>query len=846
MRITYIKLVNFIGVDRAMGLRSFEFSFTDITKRIIQIYGPNRCGKTVLLQQLHPFSSINLNGDERSDLSLILPNEIGIKNIVYEMNGEVYNITHTYKPTPSGNHTVSSSIMHDGEELNPSGGVNLFNTIIENILGINKYVFQFIINGTQLTSFANMSYTQRKTLMNKAMGIDIYDKIHKLATDDYRYTSKLITSLSNTKEYLLTTYGSYESLMAVLSQTREKKDHLTKQIFETKSRLDELTGKIRVLQDQNVHGELDELNRTFATYENTVKILGDVNAKTYDQLVENHIELNNKLNTLRNERNLLNKDLDILYEKRDNLQSTMMMAQKSKSDYDEMVAFRDTLKNKIDAIVIEEHVSSSSEYLNSMISLGQAINSICKEIVTCLNEKHLKMFAEMIDKGVDVSAFLIREGATLMDSEKEKNTISRIRTMINSVDGEYVNDCVHGECIYKRSHEMLETYFKSYQSTSEHAFTQYDMDQFDHAWKNVQTIKRLIHTEFSDEVKPYFDIRNIIMSLTCGEYGVPIKRLQYLMEEAAKTEQRIRYISQLDSTEKTIETMKQTMLNYSDQSDDVLNQIQDQIKSIQDKMQTIGIEERSISDQISSNDQYRMMLSQIKDINIDQLQKRRNKLLVTVNELSNAISEHGTLNSAYTELTNELNLVQRDLEALETSNTQYQNTIRDIKAQMENDKRYKIIAEATSSTKGKPVLAIREKMEEALVLANRLLDVMYHGDIRLTKPTIDETTFALPFRCGCNQSVDIRYGSQSEVTILSLALSLALASGLSTYQIMLLDEEDAYMDAVMSDAFVLMLTEIMSTVKMDQLFIISHKMQPGMYDQTVHVLHLSDEIEKLK
>ena len=240
------------------------------------------------------------------------------------------------------------------------------------------------------------------------------------------------------------------------------------------------------------------------------------------------------------------------------------------------------------------------------------------------------------------------------------------------------------------------------------------------------------------------------------------------------------------------------------------------------------------------------MLSQIKDINIDQLQKRRNKLLVTVNELSNAISEHGTLNSAYTELTNELNLVQRDLEALETSNTQYQNTIRDIKAQMENDKRYKIIAEATSSTKGKPVLAIREKMEEALVLANRLLDVMYHGDIRLTKPTIDETTFALPFRCGCNQSVDIRYGSQSEVTILSLALSLALASGLSTYQIMLLDEEDAYMDAVMSDAFVLMLTEIMSTVKMDQLFIISHKMQPGMYDQTVHVLHLSDEIEKLK
>ena len=147
MRIISIKLINFIGVYAAMGTHSVSFNFTDIDKPIIQIYGRNRCGKTVLIQQLHPFSSINLNGDERSDLSLILPGETGIKNIVYEVNGEVYNITHTYNPTTSsGRYTVLSSIKHDGEELNPSGGVTTFNTLIEKILGINRYVFQFIIN----------------------------------------------------------------------------------------------------------------------------------------------------------------------------------------------------------------------------------------------------------------------------------------------------------------------------------------------------------------------------------------------------------------------------------------------------------------------------------------------------------------------------------------------------------------------------------------------------------------------------------------------------------------------------------------------------------------------------
>ena len=215
MKIVYLKLVNFIGVKAATGLSEIEFKYDQMTQPIIQIYGKNRCGKTVMIQQHHPFSSINLTGDERGDLSLILPGEIGCKKIIYEINGKVYVITHTYRPTGKS-HTVSSSIVHNGEELNPSGGVTVFNSLIERIMGINKYVFQFIINGTNLTSFSGMGVTQRKNLLNKALGIDIYDKIHKLATDDYRFTNKLITSLNHTKEYLLQTYGSYETLFATL------------------------------------------------------------------------------------------------------------------------------------------------------------------------------------------------------------------------------------------------------------------------------------------------------------------------------------------------------------------------------------------------------------------------------------------------------------------------------------------------------------------------------------------------------------------------------------------------------------------------------------------------------
>jgi DNA repair exonuclease SbcCD ATPase subunit len=328
MKIVYVKLINFEAISKAMGLKEFTFSFDKIDKPIIQIYGKNHCGKTVLMQLLHPFSSINLNGDERSDLALIIPGEVGIKNIVYEINGEVYSITHTYKPAQNG-HLISSSLIHDGVELNTSNGVTVFNSLIEKIFCINKYVFQFIINGTQLLSFAMMSSTQRKALMNKAMGIDIYDKIHKMSTDDYRYTSKLISSLNNTKEYLLSTYGSFETLVALLNHKRKEKAALQLSIDTSKSRLDSLTGTISTIKRQNVIQELTDVSNTIIAYKNVVNIIGEFDDNMYEKLIDQQISLNNEISDLRNKKIIISKDLDILYSKKRDIENTMLQNQKN-------------------------------------------------------------------------------------------------------------------------------------------------------------------------------------------------------------------------------------------------------------------------------------------------------------------------------------------------------------------------------------------------------------------------------------------------------------------------------------------------------------------------------------
>lgn len=845
MKIIYIKLENFVGVHAAMGKKSLELSFDKIDKPIIQIYGKNRCGKTVLMHELHPFSSINLNGDERSDLSLILPGETGLKNIVYEINGDVYNITHTYKPTPSGNHTVSCSLQCNGEELNPSGGVTVFNNLIEKIMGINKYTFQFIINGTQLVSFANMSYNQRKTLLNKAMGIDIYDKIHKLATDDYRYVSKLLASLNNTKEFLLSKYDSYENMCTIMNHKQNEYNSISKLVMDIKSRMDQLDGQINVIKRQNVSQELFDVNTKYSTYQRVSETLGSFDDNTYNVLIDTQIRLNNEINSLNNEKQLKMKDIDILYDKKSNIETTMANNTRALNDYNNMITHRDDLKDKIKDIVVETKVTSSSSYLMSMISVAQAVNRICKDIISSLNDDHLVLLTGMIEKGIDVPAFLIQEGSVLMDSEKEKTAVSRIRNMLNNVDGEYVDDCGHNGCIYKKTHNLLEGYFKSYQSVSKSKFTQYDLEQIDHAYKDIMTIKRLINVDISDELKNIFDIVHIMGNIIGMKTGIDVYHLQYLMEEAAKIELRNKYVGQLTEIEKTIESMRSVLINNgSSDAESTLNELSEKIDMLRSELNTIDDKIRELTSALEENDRKKILLSQVKNINIGELMSRKNTLETLNNDLISYEQERERLNIEYSTEVSRLRLLENELNSINDIFNQYNSTIADIEKNSENVNRYKIIAEATSSTKGKPVIAIRDKVNEALVITNRLLDVMYDNDVEILSPVIDETTFALPFRCGGNTSPDIKYGSQSESALLSLALSLSLSSLLSMYNVPLIDECDGYMDLEQSSCFVSMLQDMMTILKIDQCFIISHHLQPGQYDHVVHTLDLLSEVNK--
>jgi DNA repair exonuclease SbcCD ATPase subunit len=847
MRILYIKLENFIGVYAAMKRKSIELSFDNIDKPIIQIYGPNRSGKSVLEQQLHPFSSISLNGDERNDLPLIIKGEVGIKNIVYEVNGKVYNILHTYKPTGKS-HTVSSSVMVDGEEINPSGGVGTFNDLIEKYLGINRYSFQFTINGTQLTSFAQMNSTQRKNIMNKAMGIDIYDKIHKLSTDDYRYANKLITSLSNTKEFILSQYGSYENMITNLNHTKEEHKNLNNSILETKSMVDKLSGKLSFIQQQNPQQELDEINRTMSAYNSAISVNssilnGEDISSLYDKLVSEQMALNNKLNELRSERLIIRKDLDILYDKKNNIESSLKAQQNFLDDIERLSNTKESLQNKIDNMQIQYSISVSSDTMRSIYSLSQMINSTCKEIVMCLSKEQLKLFSTMISTNVDINAFIAEESSFVSKGENEKKIISDLHALVNGVQGQYPDSdkcLIENECIYKHTVDTIKGFFRSYQQANEegHKLTAYDIENLSLAYKNLQSIYRMLESiSIPSEVQYMFDVNLMFTNLCNGKFAIDSNVIKDYMEEAAKVEMRERYIKELKDIENTISTMKNGNVNISYNNFDIQN-IENQISELSNKDSKLSESITMIEHSIKSNDMNRMSLSQIKNVNVKELSKRKQKLEKMIDSYNEMNSQYLNLNGELNSMINKFNILSKDLETLEHANAQYLSTDDEIKKNKESDYKYKVIAEATSSTKGKPVLAIRDMMDKSKRLTNRLLDVMYTGEIQILEPIINEAEFTIPFRCGGNVSNDIRYGSQSESTLISLTLSLSLASSLTKYNIRLLDEIDGFMDQQSAEVFVLMLNEMIGTLGIDQMFIISHKMAPHAHDEIVHVLDI--------
>ena len=93
MKITYLKLTNFVNIVTAFKTETIEIDFTKAKNDVILLTGPNGSGKTSILSCLHPFAT-NGNLDVRDSNPLIVAKKDGYKEIHIENGNDLYIIQH--------------------------------------------------------------------------------------------------------------------------------------------------------------------------------------------------------------------------------------------------------------------------------------------------------------------------------------------------------------------------------------------------------------------------------------------------------------------------------------------------------------------------------------------------------------------------------------------------------------------------------------------------------------------------------------------------------------------------------------------------------------------------------
>ena len=231
-------------------------------------------------------------------------------------------------------------------------------------------------------------------------------------------------------------------------------------------------------------------------------------------------------------------------------------------------------------------------------------------------------------------------------------------------------------------------------------------------------------------------------------------------------------------------------------------------------------------------------MSQLNGVNIGEVSMKIDQLNKTINTLSQLKQLHAEHQRLYNEYLMDQQTLSSELKTLQTDDMHCKQTMNELMTNKENDNECKLISDATSSTKGLPVVMIRNTLEESVKIANHLLNVIYDGSVKLNEVEISETALNIPFTHDLVVSNDIRYGSQSESTIFALVLSLALSTQLSQYNIILIDEIDAYLDHEFKDKFILMMDEVTRLLKIDQVFVISHNINTEQFSNIINRIDL--------
>ena len=852
MKITYLKLENFTGIYNGTGEQILELDFSNSFFNLITLLsGMNGSGKSTLMSTLHPFAN-TIDGKS----SFILNGMDGSKEIHIQNDNHLYKIKHLYleergkKKTKSYIAKKDVNKQSEWKELNPNGTVGTFKELVEKELDVDESFFRLSSIGSDTASFINMTTAKRKEYLSKFLpDVDRYLEAYKTINTKYQAINKNIKFVTDQINKLESEERLKENLSIFekrLKELQNEKDELSEKISGNNAIIESLnvgdaesTYNSKLLHFRDIKQNIEELNSIINDYtidevDNNIKELSILIAGKESEYNNICSQLSIQQQKLQEEKNNLidielelesynlddiNKDYEYLI---NNVKDKLDDINDSLSNYslDDRIT-----KPIIDNIIntLNELTSLQKKYDISDISIQDPTNTIIeyKQTLNNLNTK-LQDSKELLIK---VKSF--EDSASILNKRPENCSIDTCPFIKRSIDSRNkLGDLNSSKVSDKIS--ILENKIKDINITIEDLQDKQsiynNLSNF-YNWKIKDNIEylNLLNINIYDSKEDF--INNFKKDITLIIEELYDKNDYFdLINDRTHYENKLKeYMTDKNNNDK-IKTIVNLLTNNKSKIESTISNIEEQIKSYNVKIKEINIEHDK--EQLNEFEYIKESIN-----NRNELSLEAKELKEELMKIKDKVAKVRELNKENDELNNNLIFTTKSIIPIEKDILDTKLKLEKIKEYNERKKelednysKLSILRTALSTTKGIPLLFIDVYLKKTKIIANKLLDVTFKGKFYIEDFKLTEKDFFISVRKEDGELVeDVTQASQGEKALLSIALSFALIQqSLKSYNIICLDEIDSTLDANNRRGFIEMIEKQLTSMNVEQCFIISH------------------------
>ena len=888
MRITYIRLENYIGIYNGRGDEVLEIDLSQNVNPIVIIRGTNGSGKSTLLKSLTPIND---------DSNAIVPGVTGRKVIRYLHNGITYEIEYVHPIDKEGKRKQTRGQVYKygpngKEELNPTWNVSSAKDIIYSLFNLDSNFLALSQLSSEDRGLADKRPAERKSFVSSIIsGIEAYNAMYKIISKKHSMYKSLIQSLTakinriGNKEDLDLRYNT---ITKQVSQAISDRDASIQRIAMLRAKLDEnnaeklleeytkirdryeLNKKERVLLTNSLSKYYKDRTASIYTVEERATFIRDEEM----ELSENKAKLpqwEESFKTASNEYSsceLKIADINTEINKKKSRLETFIDADFSE---EELGRYNDAVVNlkaiDDDIAKLDYRIDNKSEY-DRLKELFDMMNNFSYAIM----DRYEFITREDVDTLVTRNSSFYENTLATITKEIEECTKARISTeadigFYESLVDKTKNlelkpkDCKFTDCVF-----IVEA-IEAEKKKPKDALVKLS-DKLKKLEDELKELNNNLH--LTNEAKSFMDkleaLQVVFESNTSylskiGADGIwkgfiesitNNTTAKFLEEYIYRATNSYNLLEAKESVSKIVDSLKESAIKYN-ANKTIIDEINGDIERMEAERKgyeiDLNVAYEKMGNYSALRDEYDCLireaetnlphLDKIQEIDLEmrELEKKANESKAKrdlIKELNAKILEESAVAERCKDNYNELIAQRDDIAHNKILIDEYHKEMQEY---TDNYERIEAIKYYVSPNTGIQTIFIGAYMNDIMVKANELASCIFGGEFVIQPFVINETEFRIPCLGSGLMNDDISSMSTSQICMLSMIISFAILANASTdYNILKLDEIDGGLDTENRIQFITLLGNLISMVGCEQCFLISHNME---YSDRVSVIDMT-------